>query len=203
MGVRGQLYLVVEAGPLKEHLFRSLNGPRGLWWRGLWWGKGRWCPRPPGLFAPPHRLHESLHSVFRHHCFWLYLFLGMVFYAKRAERGVCVKYGFQCLPLFDHGGHCGVYSLNWIPCRRMVFCANVLNQDTQTLRCVRHGILRIVVFLLFHYFYLHVRLVEQNNRSEIQLRKLQHYWRNFLCICLRFCLGRLCNPCLPTIQVRK
>ena len=51
-----------------------------------------------------------------------------------------------------------------------VFWANVLNQDTQTLRCVRHGILRIVVFLLFHYFYLHVRLVEQDNRSQIQLR---------------------------------
>ena len=56
--------------------FAWLNGPGGLWWRGLWWGKGRWRPRPPDLFETPHRLHESLHSGkhFNHMTYYLHAY---------------------------------------------------------------------------------------------------------------------------------
>ena len=60
-------------------------------------------------------------AVFLHNRFWLHLIFRMVFYAESWTRGVCSQHGFQCLPLFDHGGHCGFFGLNWIPCRRMVW----------------------------------------------------------------------------------
>ncbi len=70
-----------------------------------------------------------------------------------------------------------------------VLWANVLNQDSKALRHFRHGIFRLVGFLLFHLLYIHVRGLEQDRGRQIYIRQFEHHRRHILCLPLHFCLG--------------